>query len=150
RREMLDQVGLLDERFFFSAEDVDIGWRAQLMGWKCVYSPQAVVYHKLQATGGGSIASYHNGRNFIFLIVKNYPWSLLRKNLGAVIGAQWNISVEAVRAFRGKAARARLKGQLVGLLYIPLMLKSRWQIMSQRTVSDKELLLVLTPVDEVL
>jgi len=53
RRAMLDDVGLLDESFYFSLEDVDLGWRAQLRGWTCIYAPRAVVYHKLSATGGG-------------------------------------------------------------------------------------------------
>ena len=32
--------GMLDEDFFFSCEDVDLAWRAQLAGWRCVYAPQ--------------------------------------------------------------------------------------------------------------
>ena len=34
RKTMLDQIGLLDEDFFFSCEDLDLAWRAQLAGWK--------------------------------------------------------------------------------------------------------------------
>ena len=66
RRSMLDQIGLLDEDFFYSCEDVDLAWRAQLAGWRCVYAPNAVVYHKLKATGGGATASFYDGRNFIY------------------------------------------------------------------------------------
>jgi GT2 family glycosyltransferase len=47
RRSMLDEIGLLDEDFFYSCEDVDLAWRAQLAGWRCIYAPRAVVYHKL-------------------------------------------------------------------------------------------------------
>jgi len=43
RRAMLADIGLLDEDFFFSGEDVDLGWRAQLAGYRCVYAPRAVV-----------------------------------------------------------------------------------------------------------
>jgi len=71
RRSMLDEIGLLDEAFFFSCEDVDLGWRAQLSGWPCIYAPNAIVYHKLSATGGGVTNSFYDGRNFIYLIVKN-------------------------------------------------------------------------------
>jgi len=35
----------LDELFFAYKEDVDLAWRAQLAGWKCVYTPEAVGYH---------------------------------------------------------------------------------------------------------
>ena len=58
RREMLDQIGALDEAFFFSCEDLDLGWRAQLAGWRCIYAPRALIYHKLSATGGGATASF--------------------------------------------------------------------------------------------
>src|SRR5690606_28181033 len=67
RRTMLDQIGMLDDDFFFSGEDVDLGWRAQLTGWRCLYVPTAVVYHHLSATGGGKTSSYYDGRNLIFI-----------------------------------------------------------------------------------
>ncbi|MCP4421094.1 MAG: glycosyltransferase family 2 protein, partial [Chloroflexi bacterium] len=72
RRTMLDEIGFLDDDFFFSCEDVDIGWRAQLAGWQVLYVPTAVVYHKLKATGGSVTGSYYDGRNFLYLIWKNY------------------------------------------------------------------------------
>jgi GT2 family glycosyltransferase len=52
RRTMLDEIGPFDETFFMYCEDVDLNWRAQLAGWRCWYTPAAVVYHKLSATGG--------------------------------------------------------------------------------------------------
>jgi len=79
RRAMLDQVGMFDESFFMYCEDVDLNWRSQLAGWKCWYTPEAVVYHKLSATGGGPLASYYTGRNTLWVLVKNYPGSLLRR-----------------------------------------------------------------------
>lgn len=45
RREMLDQIGLLDERFFMYCEDVDIAYRAKQSGWKVMYFPGATVVH---------------------------------------------------------------------------------------------------------
>src|SRR5205823_2497072 len=45
RRSMLDDVGLLDERFFVYYEDLDLAWRARLRGWKFAYEPKSVVYH---------------------------------------------------------------------------------------------------------
>jgi GT2 family glycosyltransferase len=147
RRAMLDEVGLLDEDFFFSCEDVDLAWRAQLAGWGCIYTPAAVVYHKLKATGGGPTASFYDGRNFIYLIAKDYPGSLLRRTWPAVVRAQLRISREALRAWRGAAARARLRGQLAGLLAVPRLLRKRRQVMASRRVPDESLLEVLTPVD---
>jgi GT2 family glycosyltransferase len=145
RRAMLDEIGLLDEAFFFSCEDVDLGWRAQLAVWQCVYAPQAVVYHKVSATGAGITNSFYDGRNFIYLIVKDYPWSLMRHHWRAILRAQWKITREALQAWRGEAARARLRGQLAGLFGIPQMLRARWRVQRTRRASDAELLRILLP-----
>ena len=145
RRSMLDQIGLLDEDFFFSCEDVDLAWRAQLAGWKCVYAPSAVVYHKLSATGGGSTASFYDGRNLIYLIVKDYPASLWKRYRGLILRKQGALFVEALRAWRGEAARARMRGMLAGLLGIPQLRRKRRAIQDGRAVSDEYLLSILQP-----
>jgi len=147
RRAMLDQVGLLDEDFFFSSEDVDLGWRAQLMGWRCVYAPKAVVYHMLSATGGGATASFYNGRNFIWLIAKNYPGELWRKYWRQIIRAQARRAWEALRAWRGEAARATLRGMAVGLWTLPWILRKRRAIQARRTVSVEYLETILWPAE---
>ncbi len=46
--------------FFFSFEDIDLAWQAQLAGWRCVFEPRAIVYHKLKASGGGTAASFYD------------------------------------------------------------------------------------------
>jgi hypothetical protein len=47
RRQLLDDIGLLDERFFMYCEDVDLGFRAKQKGWRVVYYPGAVVTHAI-------------------------------------------------------------------------------------------------------
>lgn len=144
RRAVLDQIGLLDDDFFFSAEDVDFCWRAQLAGWRCVYAPRAVVYHHLAATGGDVTASYYNGRNFIYLLAKNYPGDLFRRHWRGVLGQQWRITREALGAWRGEAARARLRGIMAGLRGLPKMLGKRRRIQRTRSVSLEYLESILT------
>ena len=133
RRALLADVGLLDDAFYFSLEDVDLGWRAQLRGWACIYAPRAVVYHKLSATGGGVTHSYYNGRNFLYVLAKDVPGGLWRKYWPRMLGAQLRITWEALRAWRGKEARARLRGQLAGLLRFPALLQARRAVQSRRT-----------------
>jgi GT2 family glycosyltransferase len=144
RRSMLDEIGLLDDDFFFSCEDVDLAWRAQLAGWKCVWTPKAIVYHKLAATGGGPTASFHDWRNAIWVIAKNYPGSLWKHHWREVVRAQLRITREALNARRGAAARARLRGQLAGLFGLPKMLRKRRAIQSCRRVSDDYLRQILS------
>ena len=148
RRGMLAQVGLLDEDFFFSCEDQDLAWQAQLAGYRCIYAPRALVYHKLSATGGGATASFYDGRNFIYLLAKDYPGDLWRAHWRAILRAQLRITGEALRAWRGAAARARLRGQLAGLLGVPRMLRKRRAVQRSRIVDRAYLESILTGVDE--
>jgi GT2 family glycosyltransferase len=144
RRAMLHDAGLFDESFFMYCEDVDLSWRAQLAGWRCWYTPEAVVYHKLSATGGGPLASYYTGRNTLWVLAKNYPGTLLRKYWARVVRAQWGIARDALRAWRGQAARARLRGQIAGLLGWPKMLGKRRAIQAGRRVTDEYVESLLT------
>lgn len=148
RRDVLEQVGYLDDAYFFSCEDVDLGWRINLSGWRVLYLPTAIVYHKLKATGGSITGSYYDGRNFIRLIVKNMPATLLRRHWRIIWRGQWHITREALRHWRGEAARARLRGQLAGLLRLPQMLKARRQVRTIRRLDDDSLMARLMPVDE--
>lgn len=143
RRSMLDEIGLLDERFEFSCEDVDLSWRAQLAGYKCAFAHDAIVYHKVSATGGGVLNSFYDGRNFIWLLAKDVPGEVIRANLGAIMREQLNITWNALKAWRGEAARNRLKGQAAGIIGIPRMLQARRRVQRMRTITDKELHAVL-------
>jgi GT2 family glycosyltransferase len=73
RRAMLDELGGFDERFLFGLEDVDIGWRGRMRGWRCLYAPSAVVYHDLGGTipYGSETRFVQAGRNRLLLIAKN-------------------------------------------------------------------------------
>ncbi|MBI5930073.1 MAG: glycosyltransferase family 2 protein [Chloroflexi bacterium] len=146
RRSMLEKIGLLDDDFFFSLEDVDLAWRAQLQGYRCIYAPQAIVYHKLSASGGGATASFHDGRNTLYVLIKNYPTALWRRYGWVVLRNQSKIAWSALRAWRGAAARAKLRGMLAGILTLPRMLPKRRAIQQSRCVSIEYLESVLTPV----
>lgn len=80
RRSIIDKIGLFDENFFAYMEDVDISYRAMIYGYKCLYCPQAVVYH----VGSGSSGSRYNefkiklaARNNVYVPYKNMPWPQL-------------------------------------------------------------------------
>jgi len=136
RRAMLEDVGLFDERLFMYCEDVDLSFRAQLLGYRCLYVPTARVYHRLSATGGGPLASYYCGRNCIVVLLQNLPASLLRRYALRIVAAQVRLALEALRHAREPAARARLRGQLAGLLALPAILRRRRAIQARRRVPD--------------
>lgn len=144
RRSMLAETGCLDDDFFFLLEDVDIAWRAQLAGYKVWYTPRATVYHHLSATGGGTTASYYDGRNSIWLIAKNMPASLLRKYWRQIVFRQICFAWTAMKAWRGAEARARLRGMAVGLATLRGALSKRRIVQLRKRVTDDQIDSMLT------
>lgn len=147
RRAMLDEIGLFDPALFMYLEDVDLNWRAQLAGYRAVFAPQAVVYHHVSATGGGALASYYTGRNTVWVLAKTMPSSLLRRHFGKIMRAQLSIAGQALQAWRGEAARARLRGQLVGFMGLPWWLLKRRAVYRAKNVTEDYLAGLLTEVE---
>ena len=79
RRSALDAVGLMDEDFFLYAEDVDLGFRLRLAGYRALYVPQASIQHVGSAFVGrnSDFQVYHGHRNLVWVYVKNMPGLLL-------------------------------------------------------------------------
>ncbi|WP_051911350.1 glycosyltransferase family 2 protein [Methylomicrobium agile] len=76
RREALQTVGGFDEDYFCYAEDIDLGFRLRLAGYKAMYVPSAVVRHVGSATTGGrhsDFSIYYGHRNLVWAYVKNMP-----------------------------------------------------------------------------
>ncbi len=83
RRAMLDDIGLLDEDIAMVFEDVDLGFRAQLAGYACLYVPTARAYHKVNASIGTYSRDYvyYGQRNIELVYFKNMPARLLLRYL---------------------------------------------------------------------
>jgi len=84
RREVFEEIGYFDENHFAYLEDMDIGYRAGIYGWRNIYEPAAKVFH----AGSGVSGSRHNefkvrlsSRNSIYLIWKNMPFLQVIMNL---------------------------------------------------------------------
>lgn len=137
RQSMLDEIGVFDEELGSYCEDVDLNWRARLAGYSCAYASRAIVYHKVSATHGGPLASFFVGRNFILVLAKNYPAGLWKKYRSRIVRAQLGITREALTSWRGAAARARLRGQVAGLLALPRWLGKRKNVI--RRAADAEI-----------
>ena len=134
RRAMLDDVGLLDEDFFFSCEDSDLCFRAQLRGWKCLYVPDALVYHKLNTSIGRLSGEYvyFGQRNVEYLYFKNMPRPLFWKYLPAHV---LNAGL-AMAYFSSKGLpMAFLRSKIDFIRSFRRVLQKRWQIQARRTVS---------------
>ena len=136
RRELFDDIGLFDEDLVMYCEDVDLDWRAQMAGHRCRYVPDAVVRHRLSATAGGVIASYLVARNRPLVALMNMPGFLWRRGWWRIAGAQLRLTIAALRAIRGRAARATLAGQLASLAHLPRAWSKRSRRQRSRRVAD--------------
>jgi GT2 family glycosyltransferase len=84
RRSVFDEIGYFDEEHFAYLEDVDIGYRARINGYRNFYEPSASVYH----AGSGISGSRYNrfkidlsSRNNVYVAYKNMPLLQLVLNL---------------------------------------------------------------------
>src|SRR5215216_5340042 len=137
RQAFLDVNGF-DEDFFSYFEDVDLGFRLQLKGYRCLYVPQAVVHHIGSATFGerSDFAFYHSHRNMIWTFVKNMPLKLFWFHLPEHIVA--NIIYLLYYALRGRG-RVLFLAKRDAILGLRMALKKRRLIQSNRKVPEHEL-----------
>ncbi len=76
RKSIFDEIGYFDEHFFAYMEDVDIGYRANIYGYKNIYCPNAKVYHIGSATSGSRYNDFKvrlAARNNVYVAYKNMP-----------------------------------------------------------------------------
>lgn len=76
RQKVLDEIGyFLDDRYFVYHDDVDLCLNAARLGWKNVYEPEAVIYHKVGSSTGrtkrSAFAMYYDFRNKLYIVAKH-------------------------------------------------------------------------------
>ena len=139
RRSVLREIGGFDEDYFCYVEDVDLGFRLRLAGYRCLYIPQSVALHIGSGTTGGQhsdFALYHGHRNLIWTFVKDMPgilfWLLLPLhvflNLVSII---WF-------ALHGRSG-VILRAKRDALLGLPKVWRKRQLIQKTRVVSIGEI-----------
>jgi GT2 family glycosyltransferase len=151
RRSMLDQIGGFDEDFFAYADDAELGLRARIAGWNCIYVPDAVVHHHRGATLG--VQSKRRieliERNRVLLAAKLFPWSLLwlngvyylaRLGAGLAAAARGRGEVRHFPGWRGKLALAAalISGDLAALPLLPRMLRKRRDVRRISKLSPRQ------------
>lgn len=115
RKAVFEKIGYFDEKFFAYLEDVDIGYRAWLNGYRCIFAHKARVLH----VGSGASGSRHNSfkvslaaRNAIFVMYKNFaPWQKALNFLPVLIG----IIIKALFFTSKGLGKAYIKGILSAL-----------------------------------
>jgi GT2 family glycosyltransferase len=152
RASMLRTIGGFDEDLFAYGDDAELGMRARIAGWKCLYVPDAVVFHRRGSTLGlfSSRRIELIERNRILLAIKHFPVSLLALNAG-YCGIRLAAGLWAAARGRGEAARfpgtagklrialALFRGGLQGLAMIPATLRKRRAMREIRKLSSREI-----------
>lgn len=143
RRSALLEVGGFDEDYFCYVEDVDLGFRLRLAGYRCLYVPLSVAHHVGSGTTGGQhsgFAVYYGHRNLVWTYVKDMPgmlfWAFLLLHMAMNLVA---LVVFTVRGQGGVMFRAK-RDAVMG---IPRMWRKRRQVQSKRVVSWRAILRVL-------
>lgn len=78
KRAVFEDVGLFDERFFLYLEDLDFSYRVVKVGFKLVFNPQAIVWHKNagSSSAGSALQTYYFTRNRLLFSQKHAPLKL--------------------------------------------------------------------------
>ena len=136
RTEMLSDIGLFDEDFFLLYEDVDLSFRAQLKGYKCLYVPEAVVYHKASSSivYDSPISVYYSHRNLEWVYIKNMPGPLIVKTIFPHVIYDIAAFFYFLICGRGKDFIRAKKDAVKGL---KKTLEKRQQIQANRRVDDR-------------
>ncbi len=147
RRKMLEEIGFFDEDFFLIEEDTDLNFRAQLAGWKVMYVPSAVVYHRVRSTIGhmSDMAVYYTLRNSELVRIKNIPLALFLRCLPEFIVGKILEFVYFVLK-HGKL-NSYLKAKIDVLKSLQKTLKKRKAIRETiKKVDNKYLYSIMTPI----
>jgi len=147
-RRMLEDIKVgdeyFDEDFFAFWEDLDVDWRAALRGWKCLYNPLAVGYHRRGGAGYRKtlLVEYHNYKNRYLMVIKNDSARYLLRNLpGLLLTEALKAGALLVRCPRALSSVA----EVVRLL--PSTVAKRRAIQSRRLVPARELECWFQPFD---
>jgi GT2 family glycosyltransferase len=152
RKRMLDQIGGFDEDFFAYADDAELGLRARIAGWRCLYVPGAVVRHHRGATLGLASARRLEliERNRVLLAAKLFPWSLLWLN-PFYYAARLATGARAARQGVGEAALypgvsgmwtmawSLLRGDLGATRMLPRILRKRREVRKISKLTPRQL-----------
>lgn len=156
RRSVYEALGGFDERFFMFFEDVDFGWRVNLAGWRFVYEPASLAYHKHHASMssfGEFKETYLLERNALFTMYKNLGDEELARLLPATLAltvrrsvARGELDSSSFDLRQGASDQPSMtvaKSALAGIFGIdqfveelPELEKARHAVQSKRAVSD--------------
>lgn len=169
RAHVFEELGGFDENFFMFYEDVDLGWRLNLLGYRFRFQPNSIAYHKHHASMekfGNFREQYLLERNALYVLYKNldeqslaqvFPGALLLAirrstargkldSTGLDIRVAGDDSEPKMAVPKSTMAGIFALDQFVELL--PTMTSARNAVQSTRVRSDRELKQLFGELDE--
>jgi len=143
RRKMIDDIAIqgefFDADFFVYREDADVAWRAQLLGWRCLYTPRACGYHVRSVLPGKRRAlpaeiNMHSVKNRFLMRIKNMTTDLYRRNWVAITARDLLVIGACLLQ-----EHSSLKAFSFVLRHWKSTLAKRREIMSRRRIADADL-----------
>jgi GT2 family glycosyltransferase len=142
KRSVLEHIGGFDEVFFMTYEDTDLSLRAALAGYKCIYVPTSVVYHKY-AFRFSAQKCFLEERNRFLSWLKVFRWSSLIALLPAMILGE--VLTWGYVLMRGPAyVRSKIKSYLWIARNWRQVAEARHRTQALRRVQDKQILSLLS------
>lgn len=137
RKSIFEEIGYFDEDFFAYFEDVDLSFKARLLGYECIYIPDAVIYHIGSGFRGKEYRKkiYYLHRNFIWTVIKNWPVNLFIKYSSLIIFYDILATLNSLIFDRSFAT---VKAKIDAFNSVPKMLNKRHWIQKNRRISARE------------
>lgn len=139
RVKTLEECGMYDEKFFLNYEDADLSLRCVLHGWKCVYEPNSVIYHKVNVSINKvrdytfNLRSQQNQMKSYFY---NVPFLVLVLNMPMVILRDIFVVGLDLLFWRWKIVKVFLHAKLLFLKNIRYHWKMRGKRMEGKKISS--------------
>ena len=142
RRALFDELGGFDEDFFLAFEDVDLSYRARLLGHRCVYVPDAIVEHAGSASLGrlSESAVRLGQRNVEWVYFIDTPWPLLLRSLP---GHCLLLAAASLYFLRAGRLGAFVKAKLAALAAWRTVLAKRAAVQGRRRASSRAIWLAM-------
>jgi GT2 family glycosyltransferase len=148
KREMLEDIKIgneyFDSDFFAYFEDVDLDWRANLMGWKAYFTNKAVAYHAREAKSNYDMRHFYSLKNRYLAMLKNDSLISLLKTAWFTFLIDANFSMYSIKNTIKAMSEMRK-------LYFRMLAKRNY-VMEQKRISFREMdnLFTATPLMKML
>ncbi len=136
-KSIFEKVGMFDENYFMYSEEVDWAYRAQFMGYKSMFCPDAVVFHRHKSSSKRKPQNleYWQFKNMSQTIIKDMPTAVLLKNWRwlKILLVHFNTIIYQLK---NGFIWPPIMTELWLFIHLPQLLIKRMKIQSTKKVSD--------------